>query len=323
MPAPDPRPSERPWLLRILVANPWQKVVSVLLAAAIWLYVQGEEVQEVRIATQIAWNLPADLLPDEPLPTSASLTVSGPRSAIRRARKSSLRVEIDLSEQSTGDHEVDLASSANVVLPPQIRLVAIAPSAVRVSLDEVAISRAEIEPTTVGEPAEGWEVSALTLDPRVVELRGARAVMSGLRDVVTRPIDLSGLAVSTTRPVTLDLPRGVTLATNTVVSARIEVVSRVEERRFEDVPVYVWGDPSWRVSPPRISVLLQGPAVAVRSMGSEEVAAFVHLPDPPERDRYEAWLAEGAAVRVQVMHPGRDGVKVLSITPPSIVAERP
>ena len=100
MPAPD-RP-ERPRVWRILVANPWQKVVSALMAAAIWLYVQSEEVQEVRVPGQIAWTLPADLLPDEPLPTSASLTLSGPRSALRRARKSALRVEVDLLAKRWG-----------------------------------------------------------------------------------------------------------------------------------------------------------------------------------------------------------------------------
>lgn len=311
------------WLWRALLANHWQKLLSIVLAGAIWLYVQGEEVQEARLMAQIAWNVPPDLLPEEPLPTSASLTVSGTRSAIRRARGSPVRVVVDLSEMGIGAHEVDLESAAAEGLPSGVEVAAVAPSTVKLSLDEVAVTRVKIEPSRVGDPAEGWEIASVTVEPKVVEVRGPRSATSGLREVFTRPLDVSGLAVTTVRPVELDLPRGVSLASDAPVRARVEVTSRIEERRFEDVQVYVWGAQGWRVSPPRISVLMEGPAVALRSLGSEDVAAFVHLPDPAERDRYEAWLGEESKVRVQVMHPGQGGVKVVAITPPSIVVERP
>ena len=60
-----------------------------------------------------------------------------------------------------------------------------------------------------------------------------------------------------------------------------------------------------------------------KPLGKEEWELFNLAADPAERDRYEAWLGEESKVRVQVMHPGQGGVKVVAITPPSIVVVRP
>ena len=87
---------ERPAWWSAIVANPWTKLLSFALATGTWLYVQGEEVHETRIKAQIAWTLPEDLVATEPLPTSATLTVNGKRSAARKARESAVRLVVDL-----------------------------------------------------------------------------------------------------------------------------------------------------------------------------------------------------------------------------------
>ena len=129
-----------------------------------------EEVQEARLMAQIAWNLPPDLLPEEPLPTSASLTVSGTRSAIRRARGAPVRVVVDLSEMGAGAHEVGLESAAAEGLPSGVEVAAVSPfmGGTETLLSPTLVSRsvepaAELPGTAIPVPTGRPRVAAVPL----------------------------------------------------------------------------------------------------------------------------------------------------------------
>ena len=92
------------------------------------------------------------------------------------------------------------------------------------------------------------------MEPAVVQVRGPRSAMSSLREVPTRPIDISGLDEDVAVDAALDLPRSVEPADSQIVQARITVVSETEQRRIEDVPVYVRGAEGTLIAhPPRIA----------------------------------------------------------------------
>lgn len=316
MPTPDARPA---WW-QALVSNPWTKLLSVALATFTWLYVQGEEVHETRIKAPIAWSLPPTLVATEPLPTSATLTVKGTRSAARKARGATVRLVVDVSELDAGDHTLEIAGLVPEGLPPSVELRAIAPGSVRFTLDEVATRSVKVRPVLVGDPADGYVITTTVAEPPVVEVRGPRSAVSLLREVQTRPVDVTGLDESGDHPALLDLPRGVEPSADVVT--RIEVVSKVEQRRIEEVPVFVRGAPDWTATPATVTVLLEGPVARLGDVDADEVAAFVHLPDPADRPRYEAWFGPDEGARVEVMHEGGDDVKVLAIAPPSIVVQK-
>lgn len=310
---------------RALFANPWTKLLSVGLATATWLYVQGEEVQESRIKAQISWDPPLaeTLTTTEPLPTQATLVVKGTRAATRRARDAAVRLVVDLSDLQVGEHTLEIGGLVPQGLSPSVELLGITPDVVRFTVDEVAARSVKVRPVLVGDPAPGFEVVESVVVPPVVEVRGPRGAVSGLAEVPTRPIDVTGLDRTGPRPVVLDLPRGVQLPEGVTVEAHLTVVSKVEQTRIEQVPVFVWGPPGWRAAPDRVSVLLEGPAATLRAIARDEVAAFVHLPEAPDRDRYEAWFGPAEGVRVEVMQPGGDEVDVVAITPPSLQVQAP
>ena len=124
-------------------------------------------------------------------------------------------------------------------------------------------------------------IARVTADPQVVEVRGPTDAVSSLREVSTRPIDVSGLSESLERHVDLDLPRGVELSGSPSIRAVVTVVSSTERRQLENVPVYLWpGHEGWRVDPDRITVILEGPVDELRTVRSDQVAAFAqHLVD--------------------------------------------
>ncbi|MEZ4241681.1 MAG: CdaR family protein [Myxococcota bacterium] len=325
MPEPEALPPVRRAarsLLRASVANPWTKIMSLLLALATWLYVQGEDGRVERVQAQIAWNRPDDLVATEALPVSAMITVRGTRSAVNKAHQIPMRLVVDITTLDKGEHEVDLTSIPVEGLPPSVERLAITPSTVRFELEKVATHSVRVDPILVGEPAEGYAVARALTDPQVVEVRGPTGAVASLRQVPTRPIDVSKIDRTVERTVDLDLPRGVELSGAPVIRATVEVVSRNDQRRMDAVPVYVKASQEgWRVSPDRIAVVLEGPTDELRAVQPGQLAAYVHLPDQAERggQTLELSFGRGPGPRVEVL-VGDTSVRAVAIEPATVTA---
>lgn len=318
------------WLRPLLAAwfsNPWAKLLSVALATIAWLYVQGEEVREERVKAQIAWTLPEDLVATEALPTAASITVRGTRAAVNKAHQAAIRLVVDVSAYAEGEHSVDLDGIVAEGLPPSVERLGVIPSAVPFTLDRLAVHSVRIQVVLVGDPAPGYTIAGTESDPNVIEVRGPRDAVSALREVPTRPIDVSGLTEDVEREVPLDLPRAVELASDSTIRVRLTVRSQTEQRRYEGVPVFIREGPtggaaSWRVQPQRLSVLLEGPTSRLQALDAEQIAAFVHLPDSADADHYDVWFGPSGGARIEVLHGGGDGVTAIATTPPSVGIDR-
>jgi len=293
-----------------------------MLALTAWLYVQGDEVHETRLKARVAWTLPETLTTTEQLPVTVTVMVRGTRQGVRAAEASTVIVPADLSDFSVGEHVVDLGSMGVRGLPAGVEVLSVLPSAMRFVLDEVATRKVELDAELVGDPAPGFEVASVTLDPPVVEVSGPRVVLADLPSVATKPIDVSGLAADTIVDVSIDPPRGVFVVDDAQPRAAIRMVPMVERKVLEGVPVYVWRSYEWVPTVAMVEVTVEGPAEALRSMGTEHVVAFVHLPDRPGAASYEAAYGPTEGLRLRVLHPGGEGVEVVEVTPNRVKVER-
>jgi YbbR domain-containing protein len=312
--------SPRERVVSFLLEHPWAKLFSLLLAGAIWFYVQGEEIADARVRAEVEWQLPPGVMSVEPLPTQVAVTIRGSRVATRRARDVPVRIVVDLRDAGVGEHGVDLSTATPQGLPAGIEVLAVAPNAVRFLLDEVTTRRAAVSAVLVGEPAEGFEISEVTLAPEVVEVRGPRSAIAGLDTIRTQPIDVSGITGTGSRQVVLDLPRGVTLEGLAPV-AQVDVRSRRERRVIEDVPVHVRGYWSWRPEPDTVDVTLEGRASALLDVSADEVVAVVVVPEGSARQAFDAWWGPRDGVRLEVLHP--EGMDAAAVQPPSVHVTRP
>jgi len=312
--------SPRERILSFLLEHPLAKLASLLLAGAIWFYVQGEEIHDARVRAEIEWQLPPGVMAVEPLPTQVALTIRGTLVATRRARDVPVRISVDLRDAGVGEHGVDLSTATTQGLPSGLEVLNVAPNAVRFVLDEVTTRRAAVSAVLVGEPAEGFEIREVTLDPEVIEVRGPRSAVAGLDAIRTQPIDVSGITETGPRQVVLDLPRGVTLEGLPPV-AQVAVRSRRERRLIEDVPVHVRGHWDWRPEPETVDVTLEGPASTLAAVSAESVVAVVVVPDAAVRQTFDAWWGPQDGVRLEVLHPA--GMEAAAVQPPSVRVTRP
>ncbi len=305
-----------------LVSYPGYKVLSLLLALTAWLYVQSDTVVETKLRVPVDWAVPDDLGAIEPLPGTATLKLRGTRSAMRRAEEASPRLVMDLAQLGLGAHTLELFPEAVQGLPVGVEAVEVSPSSLSLTLDERVNRRVPVVAEQVGEPAPGFRVEGIVLEPSVVEVRGPRAVIKTLESVSIVPVDVSGMAVDTIVDVQLQPPRAVVLADEVNARASVHVVPELEQRVFASVPVTVWRQPGWRADIDVVEITLEGPSGRVRDMTTEDVVAFVHLPDRPTRARYEATLGPERGLRVRVLHPGGDEVRVVSMEPMQVTVSQ-
>ena len=312
------RPGPRRWLATA-TENPITKAGSLFVAILAWLYVQGGQVTEVKVRATVDWNhiLPPGLATAEPLPQTVALSVKGSRSATRRAQRGEVSLTADLTKLKAGEHEIETASLEVRGMPPGVTVIGFVPPNVNVVLDEETVRKVRVKPVTVGEPAEGFTVEKLAIEPTVVEVRGPRIVLSDLFEVPTHPIDVSRLMADLEEPVELDLPFAVERASGPEVRARVDIEPVVERRSFDDVSIIV-RNPGYRTIITTVDLVLQGPAAAVRSIDAEQVAALIVLPDEAKAAKFEVGYGPKDGARINLVYPSMDEVRVLSIKPPIV-----
>jgi len=307
-----------PDLLKRLVRNPQYKLLSLLIALLIWVFVQGERVHEANIRASVNWTLPPALMTVEPLPAAITVRVLGTRSATSRARESTVAIPVDISSLGVGPHSVDFASHP-AEMPSGVEVVRFQPGNLQFQLDEIAQRKVRVRPSLVGDPTPGHTVDEVRVEPAVVEVVGPRLLVANLQEIFTRPVDISGLTKDGSFEVQLDLPRSVRQADEDVrPRTTVTVVPELERRMLGNVPVHLWQAPGWRAIQESVEVTLEGPAVDLAGLDASEVVAFVHIPDAPEKPRYEAQFGPMEGVRLRVLQPGGKAVRVVKVLPSSV-----
>lgn len=302
-----------------LLRNPGYKALSFSVAFFAWWYVQQAEVHESQIRARVEWQYPTGLMPTDQLPSHVMVTVRGTGAMVRSARSADVRLPVDLSAVGVGEHQVDFMAFQPAGVPAGLDVSGTSPTAVTFGLDELATRKLMVRPVIIGEPATGFRVAEVQIEPNVVEVEGPRARVDSLLEAKTQPVDVTGLTAATEVTLNLDLPRGVVLADpSQTPSAKVDVLAERERRVLSSVPVQVWIHHGWAVIPDTVSITLEGPLEALEGVESRDVIGFVHLPDVPERSRYKAAWGEETGVHLRILHGAGPSVGVVAVEPEGV-----
>jgi YbbR domain-containing protein len=140
---------------------------------------------------------------------AVNVRVRGSRAALRNVDESKITYLVNVSGGQPGvaDYEVDTLRIESQ-LPRGAKVVSRSPSRIDVRFErrgrKVVGVRADIE----GEPAEGYLLQKVEVTPRRVWLTGARSQVLRLSEIVTEPIDVTGLSETQEQEVSLFLGEG-------------------------------------------------------------------------------------------------------------------
>lgn len=288
------------------------KVISIALAALIWLLVSGEQIVEraLRIPLEFT-NLPAQLELVGDTPAVVDVRVRGSSGALSRVAAGELVAVLDLRAARPGQRLFHL-TGADVRAPFGIEVVQIAPTNVSIGFEVSASKQVPVIPAVEGEPADGYVVGTISADPATVEVVGPQTAVERLTGAITEPVSIAGSSSPVTETVNIGLPDpAVRLRSPESASIRVEVMAAAVEWAIASIPVRVRdGEREVEVEPTHVTVHVRGPREARASgadafeatvdadgLGTGQFQLTVRVVPPP---RVGVVRVEPAAVRVRI-----------------------
>jgi YbbR domain-containing protein len=179
------------------------KLVSVVLAALLWLIVSGEQTVErvLRIPLEYT-NIPAQLeLVGEP-PTVVDVRVRGSSGTLGRLSSGELAAVLDVRTPRPGQRLYHL-TGADVRAPFGVDIVQVTPSSIALFFEQSSSKTVPVQPVLEGQPAEGYIVEKVTADPATVEIVGPASALKALTSAVTEAVSVEGATRNVVESVTV------------------------------------------------------------------------------------------------------------------------
>jgi YbbR domain-containing protein len=179
--------------LKVITKNPTLKVVSLILAVILWLFVKSTSEGEVGLQVPLEFfHCPANLIVTHVNEEAITVRIMGPVAQVDQLSARDGKARIDLSNAKAGTNTFAI-SPDNFAIPKTLKITQISPATIRVELDPVMGKVVRVKAAVKGEPAAGYRVVRIVVDPPSIKLRGARSHLAQLKEVSTEEIDISGL----------------------------------------------------------------------------------------------------------------------------------
>ena len=168
-------------------------------------------------------NVPEELVITGQSTDAVNVRVRGTNAALRRLSVAELEYPVDLAGAKPGDTEREVELAA-MNLPRGAQIVSRSPASLEFTLERKSTRAVKVRPDLDGEPAPGFAIGEVVVQPPRVRIAGARSEVLRLSEVLTETIDLTGANTPLERTVRA-LPGGlhVWLDGAEEVTVRIEV----------------------------------------------------------------------------------------------------
>lgn len=246
----------------------------------------------------------------QPIYEPLTVTVSGPATQVNQI--AAARVEIFLYEAKSQVERVQPVTPINSQNQP-VTQVQVQPSLVRVIVPvEQRPGRKEVavRPNLIGQPATGYRLSSVRVEPSTVVLLGASEALAAVPGFIeTAEIDLDGATGTVERREILVLPDGVTTPDGNTVLVTATITPIEGGKTVKQKPVVQGLGPGLeaRVALETVEVILSGPQPLLDSMEPDDMFVLLDL---------TGLLAGSHTVRPRVILP--ENIREEGVLPESV-----
>jgi YbbR domain-containing protein len=180
-------------------------LLSFAIASVLWIMARGSSSIEKGVDIPVVFSgIPDNLVITDQTADDVNIRVRGSRAALRHVGSDELEYRVDVSGAKPGllVHEVEAAS---IDVPGGVDVTSRSPAVIEVQFERRGRKGVRVRADLEGEPAEGFEITAVEVDPPRVWLTGARSDVLRLSEVATETIDVSGFTAPVERQVKLSL----------------------------------------------------------------------------------------------------------------------
>lgn len=218
-------------MLRAL-GRDWQlKLLAIVLAVGLWLFVGTAQRREIALAVPIEYvGLEGHFALDRPRQEMVEVQVQASRWAAERVSPNSVRIRVDVAGLREGDNLVHLQPES-VEVPPGVRVTRVAPAWATVRVVRATTKIVPVVARVLGLPAPAHVLRRVVVQPPTVEIKGPRTTIEARTAVDTLPVDVSGRRETLTRTVGLALPESIYPVDRRTVEVTVDI--RPEETMQE------------------------------------------------------------------------------------------
>jgi len=178
-------------MFQLIVRNWGLKLLSLVFALLLWLFVMGEQKAEVGYTVPLELkNLPVGLVVANEVPSLVDVRISGPRTLLSNIQSSALSMSVDLRGLQAGLTTFKRLDQ-NLNIPSALRVSRLSPSYVEVKLERVRQKTVPVRIAFEGQPVDGAILSEVIIRPESVVIEGAESEVKDVDGVVTEKVDIS------------------------------------------------------------------------------------------------------------------------------------
>ncbi len=178
------------------------KFVAVGLGTMLWLTVGSEHLVERSVRVPLLFrNVPdaLEILPDAP--DSVEVHLRG-RASQLSGDQAEVTVYIDLADGRPGSRLFHLRTD-QVATPFGVEVTQVFPSTVMLTLETTGTRGVPVEAIVEGDPASGYEVGKVTVEPAQVDVVGPESQLKVLRNAITETVMVDGAKATVSRTVSI------------------------------------------------------------------------------------------------------------------------
>jgi len=257
------------------------KALSVAFAVLLWLVVSGDETVErgLRVPLQFQ-QFPYGLEMMGEAPSLVDVRVRGGSTALSRLATGDIVAQLDLRGARVGRRLYQMTPEL-VRVPFGVQVVQVTPPTVALSFELSATKQVPVVPAVEGDPAPGFVVGGVAVDPPTVDVIGPQSAIARVTEAVTEPVSVAGARATVNDAATVGfLDAALRLKTPRLANVRVEVLPGPVERTIRDRPVHLRNLGSnlvARAVPNAADVVLRGSREGVNRVDPEVVQASVDL----------------------------------------------
>lgn len=266
----------------LLFDNLPYKITAIALSCLLWYVVQGEEILEINKRIAVNLVVPEGYTVKGPLLRYKDATLRGSRLLVGRYKESKKPIDatIKIATGKSGQLRYRVDRDNLINFDPRITLSIHDPYMV-VTVDEIATKKIPVREVVQGAPAPGYMLEQVVLEPETVSIKGLKADLAKITQVVTAQIDITGLKQP--KVFEVDLVKtglGDIEFSTSRVTAKVAIGEQKINKRFTSIPVeVVGGEYIANVRPQFATIIIQGTPGVLSFIKKSDLRAFIDIHD--------------------------------------------
>jgi YbbR domain-containing protein len=257
------------------------KLLSLGLAVMLWMVMAGEETVErgLRVPIELQ-QFPSGLELQNEAPSTVDVRVRGSSGTLSRVGPGDIVAVLDLRTARSGRRLYPLTPE-QMRVPFGVQVVQVSPASVALIFEKSASKLVPVAPAVDGNPAPGYVVGKVVVEPPMVEVVGPDSAVQRVSEALTEPVSVAGAVQDVLDSVTVGFQNpSLRLKNPRLAEVRVQVSPAPAQRELRDRPVHLRNLSarlSAQASPTAVEVIVRGTRQGLSGVDRDDMSAYVDL----------------------------------------------